>query len=354
MTNFYSFTLPRHFETAVRTAKLPSETQLLLAKKSLDTGATVLFTGRFTQEDGTEVPRIRVVIDYTVDLMDGRMLISAMVKSHDGPVRCFFDLAELFSVESGAMLRPTIKHIQQMRRELKKQERGFPKELFTPGTRCIVKVCFAEAKEVTVQHLIQNGPDSFCIETGIPHESPYMKDMTYSYNISHVVEVLEHKSGKLIIAERGVERQQHSDAPGFPGGTGRYHGWSKPDMILQAMGGRTPPSGTILDLEKLVELVAARGVFRAENMDTWCSAVSANKTKLKRAVSQLYNRALMSAAVAQEQEDDAMNKMMAEDSWGGYRDDDEGHPDSTRGDRRDQQDTCDDYNHFDYSEYDYE
>lgn len=356
MTNFYSFTLPRHFETAVASAKMPSETQSLLAKISLDTGAVVMFTGRFTQEDGTDMTVIRVVIDYTVDLMDGRMLISAMVDTHDGPARCFFDLADLFSVESGAMLKPTIKHVQQVRRELKKQDRDFPKELFTPGTRCIVKVCFSEAKEVTVQHLIQNGPNSFCIETGIPHESPYMKDITYSYNISHVVEVLEHKSGKLVIAERRTERQHHSDAPGFPGGTGRYHGWSKSEMILQAMGDRVPPSGTILDLEKLVELVEARGVFRAENLYTWCSVVSASKTKLKRAVAQLYNRALMSADVAQKQEDDAMNKIMAEDCWDGYRDreDDEGHPDTTRGDRRDQQDTCDDYNHFDYSEYDYE
>lgn len=347
MTNFYSFTLPRHLDTAVRTAKMPSETQLLLAKNSLDAGATVLFTGRFTQEDGADAPHIRVVIDYTVDLLDGRMLISAMAPTDDGAVRCFFDLAELYSVESGGLMKPTIKPLSQVRRELKKADRELPKDLFTPGTRCIVKVAFSEEKEITVKYLVQNGPDSFCIETGVKHESQYMQDSTYAYNIAHVIEVLEHVPGKLEVRypRRELMDKYSSDAPGFRM-PGRYHNWDRDSMIRQAIGSRVPPAGTVLLLDRLCELVDARGVFRAEQTEGYFRVFSANKKRLKRVVAQLYNRALMSAAVAQDQEDEMMNEAMS-DMWDS-RDDDEGYPDATRGDRRDQQETCDDYNAMDY------
>lgn len=206
--------------------------------------------------------------------------------------------------------KAVIKHISQVKREETKASKGFSPAFFTPGTRCIVQVGRREeAKEIVVKNLVQNGSDSYVIDTGIKHDSEYMKDVTQSYNISHVIQVLEHKPGKLVFgrAYRGrndLKSISYTELPGL-GRANRHIGWDTASMVYNAIRDFNEP-GTCIDGEKLIDLLWERGIFKkvsiGQNYESF-SVIVANKKKLKRAVRRLLGKVKINARETQEAQD---------------------------------------------------
>lgn len=301
-------------------------------------GATATIAGEFSiyEEDrytGETVSSIQVIVDCVVDLDNGVSVIYGAVETNRGIEKGYFHMncvTALDTTTAKAPYKSVVKCMSQLRREMRKADNKFPYAMFTPGTRCIVEVG-DEVTEITVKSLSQDGPDHFCIDTGIPigMESEIMKDMTHMYHIGYVTQVLEHKPVPLVIDPyRGheiegsnIHKNIRAEMARKNGRSNRYSGscW---DIIRHAVNDLPLRVGQVYDVERLTGILYMQGIIQQVNTKTtdaegWYAnwVFTANKKKVKRAVRRLQGKISGNARKKQEEEDERMNREMAAMEW---------------------------------------
>lgn len=301
-------------------------------------GSTITLSGEyFVYEEahytGEAIKSIKAIVDSVIDLSNGNIAVYAAVETNRGTEKAYFNINRITDVDHSTADQPSKcvrKCLSQLQREQRKAENKFPYAMFTPGTRCIVEVG-DEVTEITVKSLSQDGPDHFCIDTGIPigMESDILKDMTHMYHIAYVTQVLEHKAVPLVIDPyRGheiegsnIHKNIRAEMARKNGRSNRYSGscWG---IIRHAVNDLPLRVGQVYDVERLTGILYTQGIIQKVNTKTtdakgwyvdW--VYTANKKKVKRAVRRLQGKISGNARKKQEEEDERMNREMAVMEW---------------------------------------
>lgn len=337
-----SFAIQLHLNGYLR--QLPMANAPMFPRFSIEqmpAGSVVVIDGDYNyfdneKEVNVDLPSVQVTVKSYIRLDSGQLVLVGDVETQRHRYYCgkeqepkneiiegFFN-PNLVSgiISTGSGIKTRVRCQSQYYREFNKSQRPFPVSFFTPGTRVrlssLVKTDEG-SREITVNHLAYNGPDSVLIVTDIIKADGYFKGEAEMFNTSHVEEVLEHKPGPLL---------WESDRKSSPINSNRMYGTGKriagknhfvghaSTILSHAVSQWLPTqNGVSYDYERLLELLFQCRVLHSRPIhDDWDFITIANKKKLKRAIRRFQGKVSTSAAKRQREEDDENNRMMAADS----------------------------------------
>lgn len=198
-----------------------------------------------------------------------------------------------------------------------RKDNKFGPEHFPPGTQFTLSYILASfytnaeyPSVFTVQGIVQNGPNSFILETTADDMQELSIGEKYSFNISHVENIV--LRGKGPVKLHVPQTRQISDVSvNFPAlvkkGYWLTHGSSA--TIFGLTSRLTVPTGTVLDAEALNDqLMKQSFVKEAPRVAGYFPTLwLINKKRAKRFVKQNLNRFLSSAKQAQVKRDETWN-----------------------------------------------
>jgi hypothetical protein len=165
----------------------------------------------------------------------------------------------------------------------------------------------------TVDHVVQNGPNSFCVKTTTPESKFWKKefadkDATYGFNISHVDKILMRGDGELKIVGRHNRDKQdvsfYDESHRCPQIARKNH-WLSWNLrsIVNSLVGQPTQRGSYYDTSLIASELRMRP-FVKEVPAQYMGLLLINKKRAKRFISQNKNRFLVSAISVQKEEDD--------------------------------------------------
>lgn len=177
---------------------------------------------------------------------------------------------------------------------------------FTKGT--VVRVCptISEgengSKLFTVDHVIQNGPSSFCINTTEIKQDGHLKGEVVGFNIDHVKEIVHRPAGIVKVVQYSSNLKDVVNS-------GKYVTLNQLfDLLLAgpACNSATDTPGTCFDAEKLLKRLKGMGLVKREIADVGDYVMMANKIKRREALKFIrknphWCRETVKAAVAADQ-----------------------------------------------------
>lgn len=203
----------------------------------------------------------------------------------------------------------------------KKQINWCP-EHFLKGTQVTVSPAIASfhSTEIrpsvfTIQSIHQNGPNSFVLKTTVPENiEAFGEGETYSFNISHVENIVTQGKGIIKIEPRiYVTRESILQFADASKGNSKYakkgHWLTYEDthQIVCVMGGMLSiPRGAILNTAGLMRLLLEQPFVQKIQLGegSWTFVLySINKKRAKKFIRQNFNRFLSSARKEQERQD---------------------------------------------------
>ena len=201
---------------------------------------------------------------------------------------------------------------------------------FPRGTVCEIQVQYSvdELKRITVTDIYRNGPNSYVLVSDEWNEAC---KMPYSYNIDHVCGIVSRGKGTTAITEHNKERyekqfleelrRENFRANGICKQRNQYQTFSVRELVL-FVARKYMNDDMILDMEKLLDMLAKRGLLVGKNFFSNDGVdrvfdlkyFEMRKKKLNRAVKQLLNKCLCNHVKAQEEEY-RMHAEIAEKDW---------------------------------------
>lgn len=163
-----------------------------------------------------------------------------------------------------------------------------------------------------IDHVVQNGPNSFCVKTTTPESEFWKKqygdqNAKHGFNISHVDKILMRGDGELKIVDsrnRGNWDVSYYDESSRLPELARKNHWLTWNMqsIVGALAGKPTQRGSYYDTTRLASQMENCS-FVKESFTPMFDLLLINKKRAKRFISQNKNRFLVSAAAMQKEED---------------------------------------------------
>lgn len=336
-----SFAIQEHLNSYLyQLGNNPAPIMSRFSPGQMPAGSVVVIDGDYNHFDdenevNVDMPSVQVTVMEYIRLDSGQLVLvgNVEVQKHrysfgkeQEPkteiIKGFFNPNLVTSIVStGTATKTRIRCQSQYYREFEKANRGFSVSFFTPGTRVRLSTLVkteAGSHEVTVNRIAYNGPNSVLLLTDTIRNEGYFKGESEMFNISHVEEILEHKSGPLVWERDRTPTPINSDR--MYGSTkriaGKNHFVGYSSTILSHAASQWLPDqpGVSYDFELLLDLLFKCGVMHGKSVhDDRDYVTIANKKKLKRAVRRLRGKVSVSAAQRQREEDDDNNRMMEQD-----------------------------------------
>lgn len=136
---------------------------------------------------------------------------------------------------------------------------------FPRGSEVLIHVgMLSDSVELTVDHTISNGPNSFCVIGTVTNSK---QEGMRGYNIEHVVKILKRGGGKDIHKPyRQPTRTSNTDQIVPPTVANNYTAWSLRTTIITIAWGMFDTRQHVVDVDRLVSAVYASGIIKQRQL----------------------------------------------------------------------------------------
>lgn len=192
---------------------------------------------------------------------------------------------------------------------------------FPRGSKVLIHVgILSNSVELTVDHTISNGPNSFCVIGTVANSE---QEGMRGYNIDHVVKILKRGDGKDIhIPYRRPTRSSNTDRIVPPTVNNNYTAWSMRTTIIIMAWEMFDARQHVVDFDRLVNAVYASGIIKQRQLKLGTEFEGppwnykhmydvANKKKLREAV----RRVLPRCFTNRDKEQQCLDELLADTDY---------------------------------------